>query len=291
MNDGPPIVENVAPPSASPGPAARSLRAKRGAADWIVALWIVWALAGLAWTPYDPQAQLFYDQRPGEMTASHWFGVDDLGRDVFSRVWRGTGNTVVLGSLAAAGTLFFASLLLVFERRGPRAMRKLVRALVSAGLALPVLFVGLVLLVFLPQSRWTLVLACALGGVPFGFRQLRVMWIEQAGALHVLASRALGATRLHIAWFAIWPNLRGQAVSLAKLLFAAGVLELSGLSYLGLTGDPDFAELGSILKWHQKFLLSGQPALVLWPGLLLSGLLLSVHLSNIRAHASRDASH
>jgi peptide/nickel transport system permease protein len=167
-------------------------------------------------------------------------------------------------------------------------VRGLVRALVSAGLALPVLFVGLVLLVFLPQSPWTLVLACALGGVPFGFRQLRVMWIEQAGALHVVASRALGGTRAHIVRFAIWPNLRPQAVALTKLLFAAGVLELSGLSFLGLSGDPDFAELGSILKWHQKFLLSGQPALVLWPGLLLSGLLLVVHLSNVRSRTPRD---
>lgn len=253
--------------------------------DRIVIVWLAWSFAGLVWTPYDPQAQSFYESIRAGPSLAHWFGVDSLGRDLFSRLWLGSGHTVLLGGAAALGTFVFAILLLVAERNGPAWAKSLIRSLVSAGLAMPVMFVGLILLVFLDRSTWTLVLACALGGVPFGFRQLRIAWIEQAGALHVLASRALGAGRWHVGCFSIWPNVRRDVAALAKLLFAAGVLELSGLTFLGLTGDPDYPELGTILRQNQPDLFR-QPLLVLWPGLFLAGLLLVVHLSNIRSRSS-----
>ena len=238
--------------------------------------WVLWALLGFVWTPFDPHAQAYRDQPRAGPSATHWLGIDSLGRDVLSRVWIGSGRTVLFGAAAAAGSLVVAAMLLIAERRGGRPVRTLIRTLVSAGLAMPVAFAALVLLVFLPQSPWTVVLGCALGGVPLAFRQLRVMWVEQTGALYVLASRALGATRRHVAWFSIWPNIRPQTASLAKLLFALGVLEFAGLSFLGLNGDPDLAELGAMLRQNQTD-MSSQPLLVLWPGLMLSGLLLVVH--------------
>ena len=264
---------------------ARSARIPR-APNVLLMLWIVGALAGLVWTPYDPHLQSFRDRVLAGPSTAHWFGIDWVGRDVLSRVWNGSGHTVVLGAAAALGSLAIAALLLAAERCGPRALAQIIRTLVSASLALPVFLVGLVLLVFLPPSPWTVVLGCALGGVPFAFRQLRVMWIEQTGALYVLASRALGGTRWHVAWFAIGPNIRPQAASLARLLFAMGVLEFAGLSFLGLNGDPDFTELGTMLRQNKDLLLS-QPVLVLWPGMFLSGLLLVVHAAGRQAPATR----
>lgn len=252
----------------------------------VLGAWILWALVGLVWTPHDPRATASLDQVGRGGSWVHWMGVDPLGRDVFSRVWHGSGETIVLGGASAAGALLLAALLLILERRGPAGAGRLVRSLTAAGLALPVLFVGMLLLVFLPPSAWTLVLACAVGGVPFAFRQLRIVWLEHAGALHVTASRALGAGWRHVLAFAIWPNLRPEAMALARLLFAASVLELSGLSFLGLAGDPDQAELGVLLRRHQAELFQ-QPMLVVWPGLLLSGLLLLVHLTNVRSAATR----
>ena len=150
---------------------------------------------------------------------------------------------------------------------------------------MPILFVGLLLLVFLSPSAQAIVTAVAVGGTPFAFRQLRVIWMEQSNALHVLASKALGAKTVHLVRFTIWPNVKGQVWSLAKILFAVSVLELSGLSFLGLTGDPDMAELGIMLRMNQGSLFQ-QPLLVVWPGVVLSGLLLLVHLSAIRGQGS-----
>jgi len=248
--------------------------------------WMVWALLGLIYTPYDPQAQEFLGSRLSGFSPSHWFGVDGLGRDMFSRLWRGSGVTVVLGLAASSLTLLFSAVLVAVERAGARAVKRLIRGIVSVGIALPVLFVGLLFLVFMEPSPGTLVFAVAVGGVPFGFRQLRIIWAEQAGALHVVASRALGARRWHVVWFSIWPNARLQILALARLFFAVGVLELSGLTFLGLTGDPDLPELGTILRHNQTYLFQ-EPLLVIWPGLLLSGLLLVVHLSNVQGRVRR----
>lgn len=259
---------------------------RRGWGSWLLASWVAWAVVGLVWTPHDPRATAYLDAVGRGASWTHWMGVDRLGRDVFSRVWLGSANTIVLGGAAAAGALALAALLLVVERRAPRPVAEFVRAMMAAGLALPVLFVGMILLVFLAPSAWTLVLACACGSVPFAFRQLRVLWLEQEGALHVVASRALGAGWRHLFGFAIWPNLRPQAAALARLLFAVSVLELSGLNFLGLAGDPDLAELGVLLRQHQAYLFQ-EPMLVLWPGVFLSGLLLVVHLADEGADRGR----
>ncbi|MBL4574654.1 MAG: ABC transporter permease [Opitutaceae bacterium] len=254
---------------------------KRSLFELVTFAWIALALLGLIWTPYDPQAQSFRELSLMGFSKLHWLGVDGLGRDMLSRVWRGSGNTVLLGLAASMGTLCFSAVLLFLEQKGPILLKKLIRGLVSVGISLPVLFLGLILLVFLERSPSTLVLAAALGGVPFGFRQLRIVWVEQKGALYVMASKALGSDGRHMVFFTIWPNIKGQVVSLGKILFAVGILELSGLTFLGLMGDPDFAELGTILRQNQAYLFL-QPSLVVWPGILLSGLLLMVHLSNIK---------
>jgi len=250
----------------------------------IATVWVIWALTGLIYTPYDPQAPEFLDLRLSGFASGHLFGVDGLGRDMLSRLWRGSGMTVVLGLMASSLTLLLASLLLAAERTGPLIFKKLIQGIVSIGIALPVLFVGLLFLVFMEPSPGTLVVAVAIGSGPFGYRQLRVLWAEQAGALHVAASRALGAGGNHIVRFSIWPNARLQIFSLAKLLFAVGVLELSGLTFLGLTGDPDLPELGTILRHNQAYLFQ-EPSLVIWPGIFLSGLLLVVHLSGVRGRS------
>jgi len=274
-------------PEPSHGGASR-LRSQ-SAMGWLLAGWLFWAAIGFVWTPYDPGAQDFLDDRFAQSSPQHWLGVDSLGRDLFSRIWRGSGWTVLMGGVAAVGMLTGAGALLAIERRAPRAVGRMVRAMASAGLAMPVMLFGFVLLVFLPSSPWSLVLACAIGAVPFAFRQLRIIWVEQATAVHVMASRALGARWWHQIWFSIWPNVRSQVLALARLLFAVGVLELSGLAFLGLGGDPDFPELGTIMRQNQTQLFAN-PLLVVWPAVFLSGLLLTVHASNLQMDAVRRIS-
>ena len=244
---------------------------------WAVILLVV-ILGGYFLTPYDPLSQAFRDNALAGPSLSHWLGIDGLGRDFLSRLWRGGANTSALAIARLCLTLLFSSALVAIERSGPSWCGRIVRMVIGLWVALPVIFIGLLLLVFMKPSPGALVLAVGLGNMAFAYRQLRVYWIGVREALYVKSSEVLGSQGWQLFHWAIWPNLKLDLFALCRLLFAISALELSGLAFLGLIGDPDFAELGSILKQNQAYLYQS-PMLVVLPGLMLSLMLLSVHLT------------
>lgn len=250
--------------------------------NWVLVGVAAVAAVGLIWTPYDPLAQDFRDLRLGGFSLEHWLGVDGLGRDVLSRLWLGLSNTAGLSVLSLALNFVVATAMLALEEKTGRFGRLAVPLVASVWLGLPVIFLSLILLVFLPPGGATLVLAVALGNAPISYRQLRITWREQMRAPYVEASVAVGSNGWGLFQRILWPNLAPDVAALARLVFALCALELSGLAFLGLIGDPDFPELGAMLRQNQAY-LTNAPWLLLLPGALLSGLLLAVHLSGRRA--------
>jgi len=234
-------------------------------------------LCGAFWTPHPPNAQSFRELALEGPSLRHWLGVDGMGRDFASRLWAGSAHTVLYGTGASLISFLLSILLLVLHRSLPEKAGSLIPSLIGLWVAFPVLFVGLLLLVFLNPSPPTLLLAVGLGNVPFTWRQLRILWHEHRNAPHVVASRVIGNRGWPLFREAVWPNLRGEIGTVFHLVLAFSILELSGLAFLGLVGDPDFAELGSILKQNQPFLYQA-PVLVFLPGALLSLLLLVIYL-------------
>lgn len=223
-------------------------------------------LVGLVYTPYDPYAQQFFTERLSTGSAAHWFGVDRLGQDYFSRIWRGAANSFFFALIGSLVVLAVSSFLLFLERKGGRVVGNMVRSAVSFGIAMPAIFVGLLIVTFMERGALALTMAIGVAGVPFAFRQLRVLWGELVATPYVEASRAIGGASWHRFRFTIWPNLWPQLLGLWKLVFAFALLELSALTYLGLAGDPNWAELGTLLREGQKLLLNS-PMFVIWPGL------------------------
>jgi len=246
--------------------------------QWILAVGIALALVALLWTPYDTQSQAFAEMKLAGSSWAHWMGLDGLGRDLFSRVWLGTANSIWMGGVAMLGNLLLASALLWMEQKSPPWLSRLFLSFIAGWLAIPVVFIGLILLIFMNQSPGTLVLAAILGNVPFSFRQIRILWLHEKEALYIQASRVVGADAWRIFRRNAWPNLWPDLASLAKLIFSFAVLELSGLAFLGLIGDPDFPELGAMLRQNRSDLFLA-PQTVIWPGLALVGLLGLVQLS------------
>ena len=234
-------------------------------------------LIGLFWTPHDPYGQDFFEFRTTGTSFAHWLGVDRLGQDYLSRVWRGAGNSILFALLGSVAALTTSSVLLFIEQKGGSVVEKVVRSVVSFGIAMPAIFIGLLIVVFMERGPFALTLAITVAGVPFAFRQLRVLWRELSVMAYVEASRAIGGSAWHLFRYTIWPNLWPQFLSLWKLVFAFALLELSALTYLGLAGDPNCAELGTLLREGQKMLLQS-PAFVIWPGVLLCVVLGMVRL-------------
>src|SRR5690625_1659928 len=116
---------------------------QRSWATWFLFLLAAGLLLGLFLTPHNPMAQSFLSERLSGPTWSHPMGVDGLGRDFLSRVWRGGAHTLLMGAGAMAGAAFGAIVLLIVERMGPAFIRRSVRKVVGVWIAIPVLFVGL----------------------------------------------------------------------------------------------------------------------------------------------------
>ncbi len=230
---------------------------------------------GFVVTPFDPYSQAFLGVVDAGFNWSHAFGIDELGQDVLSRVWRGAANTVFYALLASVGTLAFSTALLALERKGGRWVSQAILSVVSLGIAIPVMFLGLLFMIFMERSPATLSFAISVAGVPLAFRQIRILWIEQNALAHVEASRAIGGGARHLFFFSLLPNVRPQFLEIWKLVYAIAILELSALTFLGLAGDPNWAELGTLLKMHQKHLLL-DPLLVVWPGVTLCGILWAI---------------
>ena len=249
--------------------------------DYILGALLLWAFIGLFYTPFDPLSQAFTAERLAGPSPKHWLGIDGLGRDLYSRIWLGSGNSISMGLIAMAGNLLLAGALLFLEQRSPGWLSRFILSTISGWLAIPVLFIALILLIYFKQGPSTLICAVTLGNVPFTFRQLRVLWLHQKETLYVQASRVLGSRSWKLFRKTIWPNMQPDVSGLAKLVFSFSVLEISGLAFLGLMGDPDFSELGSILRQNKSYLLA-DPIQVVWPGVFLSGILLLVQLSRSR---------
>lgn len=239
---------------------------KRG--NLVIVLCFAGLLLGLFWTPYDPYEQSFFDLRVSGSSPEHWLGVDRLGQDYLSRIWRGAANSILFAILGSVASLAVSGLLLTLQERGGLLLGKAVRSLVSFGIAMPAIFIGLLIVTFMERGGGALTIAIGVAGVPFAFRQLRVIWGELTSTAYYEASRAIGGSTRHRLYFTIWPNLWPQLLGLWKLVFAFALLELSSLTYLGLASDPNWAELGTLLREGQKLLIHS-PAFVVWPGVVL----------------------
>ena len=244
-------------------------------------------LAALApWLPFlsDPAAQ---DLARGATppTFSHWFGTDELGRDLFARVLHGGRISMLVGLV---GTL--VSLLIgvtwgaVAGYVGGRTDDLMMRV-VDVLYALPYIFLVILLLVFFSKSLLMLFVALGLVQWLTMARIVRGQVLSLKHQTFVEAARALGASDLAIVFRHIVPNTLGPVIVYTTLTVPAVILQEAFLSFLGLGVQPPNASWGTLVSDGAK-LLALFPWLVLFPGLAMSLTLLAF---NFLGDGLRDA--
>ncbi len=284
----------VAQPAA-PEPAPRSLwsdawrrlRRNRVATASGVFLLVMCTIAALApWIPLvqDPAAQ---DLARGASPPSwaHWFGTDDLGRDLFARVMYGGRISMLVG---VVGTL--VSLLIgvtwgaVAGYAGGKVDEFLMRT-VDVLYSLPYLFLVILLLVLFERSLLMLFVALGLVQWLTMARIVRGQVLSLKAQVFVEAARALGAGDAAILARHIVPNTLGPVIVYATLTVPAVILQEAFLSFLGLGVQPPGASWGTLVADGART-LAIFPWLVSFPGLALSLTLLAF---NFLGDGLRDA--
>ena len=244
----------------------------------------VCAVLGPSVVPFDPLATqtAIAFQPPG---AAHWFGTDQLGRDVFSRVVVATRLDLIVAFAAvllsmAVGTLIGAAM---GYFAGP--FDTAVSRVVDVMMAFPLFVLAMGMVAALGNSVSSIVYATAVINLPFYIRLARAETSVRRDLAYVEAARVGGSGHARIIRAILIPNILPPLVVQASLNLGWAVLNAAGLSFLGLGVRAPTPEWGIMVAEGAQFIVSGRWWLALFPGL---ALMLAVFCFNLLGDGMRD---
>jgi peptide/nickel transport system permease protein len=236
----------------------------------LVALFVIAAVFAPLIAPYGPREQnlalLSQGCCPGP-SADHWFGVDQLGRDEFSRIVYGARYSLVVGVVAVSVGLSIGLLLGALAGYVGGGVDSVVMRLMDIMLAIPGLLFAIGVVAVLGPGFWQVMVAVGVVTIPIFARLLRGSVLGQKENDFVLAARAVGVPRRTIVFSHILPNAISPVIVAATLAMATAIIDVAGLGFLGLgPQDPATPEWGTMLTEVDRYLQSA-PHLAIAPGI------------------------
>jgi peptide/nickel transport system permease protein len=258
--------------------ALRRLFARKGAVAGLIVIATFIALAMLApWiAPYDPIATSWTLVRKPP-SALHWFGTDELGRDILSRIIYGARASLMAGAISVGIALGVGVPFGMLAGYRGGLLDALISRITDAMLACPFLILAIALAAFLGPSLGNAMIAIGISTTPIFVRLTRGQTLSVKVEDYVEAARAIGNPRWRIALFHILPNIMPALLIQATLSIAAAIIAEAALSFLGLGQQPPAPSWGSMLNAAQRF-LTNAPWMALWPGFAIFLVVLSFNL-------------
>jgi peptide/nickel transport system permease protein len=250
----------------------------------LVTVFVILAIFAPWLAPYDP-AQISLPTRLAPPSWAHWFGTDELGRDVLSRIIYGARISMLVGVSVVAASLFIGLVVgCVAGYYGGRIDRFVNVVVMNAFLSFPGILLAIAFVAFLGPGILNLILALAIGGWVGYARLVRAQVLATREREFVEAARALGASDWRIITHHILPNMIQPVVVQAAIGMAGAVLAEATLSFLGLGVPPPTASWGSMLNDARAHLFDA-PHLALFPAAVVA---LAVLSFNFIGDALRD---
>ena len=242
----------------------------------VVVFFIAVALAAPLIAPYDPLATDWRAVRKPP-SSLHYFGTDDLGRDVLARVIWGARASLMAGVVSVSIALSMAVPFGLVSGYLGGLVDSLVMRIVDAMLAIPFLVLALALAAFLGPSLINAMIAIGVVQTPIFTRLTRGQALAVAQEDYIVAARAVGAPDRRIMLRHVLPNILAPILVQATLAIAGAIIAEAALSFLGLGQQPPAPSWGSMLNIASHF-LSQAPWMAVWPGLAIFSLVLSFNL-------------
>ena len=244
-------------------------------------LFVIVFLAGLALlapvvSPYDPSLQAWTAVRQAPSMV-HWFGTDEVGRDVLARVIYGARASLAAGVISVAIAFLVGVPVGLISGYVGGFVDALISRITDAMLACPFLILAIALAAFLGPSLSNAMIAIGISTTPIFIRLTRAQVITVKVEDYVEAARAVGNPHWRIALVHILPNVMPALQVQATLSIAAAIIAEASLSFLGLGQQPPAPSWGSMLNAAQRFLVNA-PWIAFWPGLAIFLVVLSFNL-------------
>lgn len=252
------------------------VRANAAIGGVLVAVVAGTALAAAVWTPFDPlRVNLRARLRPP--SAQHWFGTDEFGRDVLSRIMAGASASMLVALVTVV--LAVAVGLVVGGISGYRRgwTDRLIMAVNDALLAFPGILLALGVMIVVGASKFGIVLALALAYMPSVARVVRGTVLSLREKEYIEASRVLGNSELYSLVRHVLPNAIAPVAVLATSMFGWVLLAESALSFLGLGVPPPAPTWGNMLAASRPY-MENAAWLSIAPGLCIALTLLGINL-------------
>jgi peptide/nickel transport system permease protein len=242
----------------------------------VVIAFVLMALLAPFIAPYDP-LQTSWTRIRKPPSAEHWFGTDENGRDVLSRVIWGARASLMAGVISVLGALFIGVPLGLLAGLIGGWVDGLISRVADAMLSVPFLILAIALAAFLGPALENAMLAIAITASPVFVRLTRGMALDAKSTDWVEAARALGNPPWRIGLFHVLPNIIPPLLVQASLAIAEAIIAEASLSFLGLGQQPPAPSWGSMLNSAQRFLTQA-PWLSIIPGLAIFVVVLAFNL-------------
>lgn len=237
---------------------------------------VLLALVSIFWTPYSTTAMSAAEKFDAP-SFRHLFGTDNFGRDIFSRVMKGMGTTILISTLvvllAGAAGILIGALTGYFGG----IVDEIVMRITDAINGFPSILLALVVITLMGSGRQNLIISLAIVFTPSFVRIVRSEFIRLRDADYILRARLMGVGKLRILFVHILPNIFSTFWVSVMIGFNNAILAESGMSYLGIGVQPPDATLGMMLSDAQGYLTTA-PWYALAPGLSIVWLVLGFSL-------------
>jgi peptide/nickel transport system permease protein len=242
----------------------------------LTGLFVAMALVALVWTPYDPTA-LAIAAKLQPPSSQHWFGTDQLGRDVLSMIMAGAKASVGVAALSVLIGFAAGVPAGLAAAARPGFLDEIVMRANDVLFAFPALLSAILLAAAFGPGAVDAIVAIGLFNVPVFARVTRAaalaLWVRDFSA----AARVAGKGALAISWEHILPNARVLLAVQVTIQMSVGVTAEAGLAYLGLGVQPPTPSWGRMLGDAQT-LTALAPTLAVFPGLAVALFVLGLNL-------------
>ena len=286
------MVTSVMERGATPGRRAwRRLLRRRGAMLGLlfVIFFVLLAIFAPYIAPYDPVATSWSAVRVPP-SAEYWFGTDEIGRDVLSRVVWGARASLLAGLVSVCISMALGVPVGLLAAYVGGWTDGLVSRFTDSMLAVPFLILAIALAAFLGPSLTNAMIAIGVSATPIFIRLTRAQVLAVKVEDYIEAARAVGNPHWRIALRHILPNVLPPLIVQATLAIAAAVIAEASLSFLGLGQQPPAPSWGSMLNTAKNF-VDQAPWMAIWPGVSIFLLVLSFNLLGDGLRDALDPKH
>ena len=218
-------------------------------------------------------------------SAEHWFGTDELGRDIFARIVHGTRVSLYVGAISVAISLFCGGFLGAVAGYYGGKIDNIIMRILDVFPAIPAMLLATAIVTALGSSMINLLLAVGVASIPGFARVTRASVLTVRDQEFIEAARAIGAKDSTIIWTHILPNCLAPLIVQCTLRIGKAIVFTASLSFIGLGIKQPTPEWGAMLSGSREF-IRDNPHMVLFPGLAIMLIVLAL---NVLGDGLRDA--